>query len=348
MARGKEELDALAVLDPEIEAIVNSGRFPLPQIDLSNGYEAPLAMFRELEARWPTPPSIPEVSESNLKYKTRDGAELNLFLFHAANAKAGPKPLVIFFHGGGGVMGNAYSVAPLARDLVRDHDCIVISPHYRLAPESPFPTGPNDAWDAFEYIGTNAASIHPEIDLYRGLIVGGASQGAVLTSLIALRAKDTPSLPKITGLYFAAGGFIASPESIPAKYRDLYLSRTDERCLRAPMLNKETKAMFDAAYNPDTASPLYRAFNNVPLDLHKDLAPKVYFQVCGADILRDDALIYAQLLEDLGVNVKVDVYEGAPHVFWSVFVSTKLAGRWKQDTRGAVAWLLGHGAGEKL
>ena len=327
---------------------MKSGLLPFPQIDLSNGFEAPLALFRELEARWPAPPSIPEVAESNLKYKTRDGAELNLFVFHAANSTSGPKPLVIFFHGGGGVIGNAYSVAPLARDLVKDHDCVVISPEYRLAPESPFPTGPNDAWDVFEYIATHAAVINSSIDLSKGLIIGGASQGALLTSLTTLRAKDTPSLPKITGLYFAAGGFIAAPETVPEKYRDQYLSRSDDRCIHAPILNKETKALFDLAYNPDVKSPLYRPFNILPLESHKGVAPKVYFQVCGADILRDDSFIYAQVLEELGVDVKVDVYEGAPHVFWSIFASTKLAARWKTDTRNAVAWLLGNGAGEKL
>ena len=325
---------------------MKSGKFPIPTIDLSNGFEGPLAMLRDLESRWPTPPAIPEVKESNLKYKTPDGTELNLFVFHAADSKAGPKPLVIFFHGGGGVVGSAYSVAPLARDLVRDHDCVVISPQYRLAPENAFPTGPKDGWDAFEYIATHASTINSSIDLSTGLIVGGASQGAVLASLIALRAKDTPSLPKITGLYFAAGSFVSTPETIPEKYREQYISRTDARCMHAPVLNKETKALFDAAYNPDMTSPLYRAFNT-PLEKHVGVAPKAYFQVCGADILRDDSFIYAQVLEEGGMDVKVDVFEGAPHVFWSVFAWTKLAGRWKEDTKGGVSWLLGRG-GEKL
>ena len=330
----------------DMTQIIKSGQFPLPKIDLSNGFEGPLAMMRELESRWPTPGPVPEVTESNLKYRARDDAELNLFVFSTATTAdtttSRPKPLVIFFHGGGGAVGNAYSVAPLARDLVKDHDCVVISPQYRLAPENPFPTGPNDGWDAFTHIVANASTVHPDIDLSQGLIIGGASQGAVLSSLIALRAKETPSLPKISGLYFAAGAFIAAPDTITAKYKDQYRSRTDERCVHAPILNKETKAMFDAAYNPDVSSPLYRAFNNQPLaDKHSDVAPKAYFQVCGADIMRDDGLIYASVLEELGVDVKVDVYEGAPHVFWSVFSRTGLARRWKEDTRSAVAWLFG-------
>ncbi|EXJ67146.1 uncharacterized protein A1O5_09793 [Cladophialophora psammophila CBS 110553] len=312
--RSKEELDALAIIDPEVDAKPSSR----------------------------IPPAVPEVTESTQKYKTRDGAELNLITFQATEPAPGSQPLIIFFHGGGGVVGSASSVAPLARELVKDQGSVVISPQYRLAPEHPFPTGPDDGWDAFEYIVTHISSLGAQIDPSLGLVVGGSSQGAVLASLIALHAKEkTPPLPKITGLYFAAGGFIASPDTIPEKYKHQYLSRTDERCVNAPVLDKETKAMFDMAYNPDMSSPLYRAFNVQPLSRHADVAAKAYFQVCGLDILRDDTLIYASVLQDLGVDVKFDVYEGAPHVFWSVFIWTKLAGRWKDETKRGVKWLLG-------
>jgi acetyl esterase/lipase len=323
-------------------------------MDISNGFEAPLAALRGLQSSWPMPPAILEVTEETTTYTTRDGTSLDLFVFHrvtSTESDKGAKPVVIYFHGGGGVVGTAYSVAPLARDLVLDHDVVVISPQYRLAPENPFPTGTNDAWDAFAYIAANASSINAEIDLTRGLVVGGASQGAVHTSLIALRAKDE-TLPAITGLFFGAGAFVASPDTIPAKYRQQLVSPTNDKCMSAPVYNTETKALFDAAYGADTASPAYRAFNVHPLEeKHKGLARRAYFQVCGADMLRDHSLIYADVLKDLNgeeMDVRVDVYKGAPHVFWTIFVMTKLFAKWKEDTKAGVSWLLGRGEAVKL
>lgn len=247
--------------------------------------------------------------------------------------------MIIFYHGGGGSLGFAYSVAPLARSLVLLHDVVVISPQHRLAPEHPFPTGPNDAWDAFVHISTNASTFSADPSL--GFIVGGVSNGAALTSGIALRAQDEPAFPKITGLLYSAPGFVGSPDTVPAEYRDAYLSRTDARCLAAPVLNEELKAVFTAVYGAPEDDPLYRAFNVQPFSKHVGTASRAYFQVCGMDILRDDAFVYADVLDGLGVQTKVDVYPGTPHVFWSIFSWISQAQKWKEDTGKGVGWLLG-------
>ncbi|KAI1612395.1 Alpha/Beta hydrolase protein [Exophiala viscosa] len=330
----KEELDSLAAVDPEIDAIVKSGKFP--KLD----YSSPDAIhqLRAMEAMFPPPPAIPEVIESNLRFTARDGSELNLFVFSASAPTAKPKALVIFYHGGGGVMGNAYSVAGLARDLVLAHDCVVVSPQYRLAPEHAFPTGVTDALDAFQHVSTKASSFGADVSA--GLIIGGVSQGARLAAVIALQAKDSTTTPKITGIYFSAGSFIPSKETVPDKYKESYVSRTDERCLTAPLLGEDMKALFDREYAPDVSSPIHAAFNTQPMSKHAGIAPKVYFQICGMDMLRDDSFIYAAILEDLGVQTRVDVYPGTPHTFWSLF-PIKQAQTWKADKTRGVGWLLG-------
>ncbi|KIV81930.1 hypothetical protein PV11_04077 [Exophiala sideris] len=333
----KEELNSLAIEDPEINAVLKSGKMPLPKLDYSSSDT--LHQLRALEALFPPPPAIPEVIESNLKFTARDGTKLNLFVFSASAPTAEPKPLVIFYHGGGGVMGNAYSAAALARDLVLAHDCVVVSPQYRLAPEHAFPTGVTDALDAFKHVSINASSFGADVSA--GLIVGGVSQGARMTAIIALQAKDSTTTPKITGLYFSAGSFISSKDTIPDKYKDFYLSRTDERCLAAPLLSADMKALFDREYGADVSSPIHAAFNTQPLSKHAGIAPKVYFQICGMDILRDDSFIYAAVLEDLGVQTRADVYPGTPHVFWSLFRTIKQAQTWKADKDRGVGWLLG-------
>jgi acetyl esterase/lipase len=317
---------------------LKSGNFPIPSINYADHAET-ISQLRALETSFPVPPTIDSVSETTTKYTTRDGQELNLFVFQPAQNSDKPKPLIIYYHGGGGSMGYAYSVAPLARSLVLLHDAVVISPQYRLAPEHPFPAGPNDAWDSFAYISSHAHTF--SADPRVGFIVGGVSNGAALASGIALRAQNEPALPKITGLFFSAPGFVGSPDTVPAEYRDVYLSRTDPRCLTAPVLNAELKAVFTAVYGAPEDDPLYRAFNVQPFSKHAGIAPKVYFQVCGMDILRDDAFVYADILDGLGVQTKVDVYKGTPHVFWGIFSWISQAKTWKEDTGKGVGWLLG-------
>lgn len=327
---------------------MKSGKYPVPEIDTST-IEKGVAQLRSLAARWPAPPAVAEVKESALKYTARDGAELDLFVYESARAEMEPPSagaLVIFFHGGGGVMGTANSVAPLARELVLAHGCVVVSPQYRLAPEHAFPTGVEDAWDAFAHISSQASAVGA--DCSAGLVVGGVSNGAVHASLIALKAKEANWTPKIAGLFFSAPSFISTPETIPTEYRGQHLSRADERCINAPILDKQTKALFDAAYDADPNSPLYRALNVQPLSKHAGIAPKAYLQVCGMDVLRDDGLIYEQILAGLGVETKLDVYPGTPHIFWSVFRSIKQTAKWKNDTVKGVGWLLGRGELERL
>ncbi|EXJ85825.1 hypothetical protein A1O1_06194 [Capronia coronata CBS 617.96] len=340
--RTKEELDALSVIDPEIEAIVRSRPLPAPETETeTSSIETRVAQLRSLESQWPVPPPVAGVKESNPKFTTRDGVNLNLFVYEPAYAdphSSTPRPLVIFFHGGGGVIGSAKSVASLAGSLVLAHGCVVVSPQYRLAPEHKFPTGVNDGWDAFVHVTSKASDLGA--DCSAGLVVGGVSFGAVLASVIALRAKEENRTPRITGLYFSAPSLIASSDTVPPEYKDQYRSRTDERCLSSPVLDKKTKALFDAAYGADPKSPLYRVLNVQPLSKHAGIAPKAYFQICGMDILRDDGFIYEQILAASGVETKVDVYPGAPHIFWAVFQSIKQATKWKDDTVRGVGWLL--------
>lgn len=73
---------------------------------------------------------------------------------------------------------------------------------------------------------------------------------------------------------------------------------------------------------------------------HGDL-PRTYFQVCGADIQRDDALIYERILRtENRIETKLDIYPGLPHVFWYLYPSHSAGERFHQDRLEGLGWLL--------
>jgi acetyl esterase/lipase len=99
----------------------------------------------------------------------------------------GPFPVLLFFHGGGWVLGSIEQSDQLCRRIVKESDCAVISVEYRLAPEHPFPAAFDDAYRATCWVAEHAEEIGCD-PLRVG--VGGASSGANLAIATSLRARD--------------------------------------------------------------------------------------------------------------------------------------------------------------
>ncbi|RMY46423.1 hypothetical protein D0865_09295 [Hortaea werneckii] len=68
--------------------------------------------------------------------------------------------------------------------------------------------------------------------------------------------------------------------------------------------------------------------------------PRTYLQACGMDINRDDSFCYRHLLQENGVETKMDVYPGGPHSFWFMFGESELGLKWKKETQAGLKWLL--------
>ncbi len=101
--------------------------------------------------------------------------------------RSGHLPLIVFFHGGGWVVGSSRSHETLARQIARAADAAVLSVDYRLAPEHPFPAAMNDAYDATCWATRHAAEL--DIDPNR-MAVAGDSAGGNLAAAVSLRARD--------------------------------------------------------------------------------------------------------------------------------------------------------------
>ena len=116
-------------------------------------------------------------------------------LYRGIDAPTGTaQPALIYFHGGGWVLGDIESHDGVCRDLANAAKCTVISVDYRLAPEAKFPASAVDSIAAAEWIWTNAADLG--IDRTR-LAVGGDSAGGNLSAVVALHARDTAGAPKL-------------------------------------------------------------------------------------------------------------------------------------------------------
>ena len=150
--------------------------------------------------------------------------EIKARLFDVAAAR-GPGDVVVFFHGGGFVIGDIDSHAPLCADLSRMLDLPIVSVDYRLAPEHPFPAGPNDAIAAARWLAAHSGTIGREGNR---LVLVGDSAGANLALLAGIDLRDEPAAVPVAalGLIYPVTGPVV-PEGSGADFVEGYfLTRT--------------------------------------------------------------------------------------------------------------------------
>ncbi|KAB8291547.1 hypothetical protein EYC80_006348 [Monilinia laxa] len=225
---------------------------------------------------------------------------------------SGGSPVFVVYHGGGFCLGGLENETVLCRQWT-ELGGVAVNVDYRLAPEHPFPTGINDAFDALKWTASHVDEL--KVDPSKGFLVGGISAGANFSSIVSHLYLDEKLSPPLTGVYL----------SIPPVNKD------------APLLNREVAQIFDKYYAAREPSPLATP---VLFPSHKDLPP-TYFQICGLDPLRDEGFIYEDLLKESGVETKTQVYPGLPHGFWSWFPEAEFSKKFVEDCKDGLSWLLG-------
>ena len=214
----------------------------------------------------------------------------------------GLAPCLVFFHGGGWVIGDLDSHDVVCRKLADEGELIVISVDYRLAPEHKFPAAVDDAIDATKWIADNAASLG--IDASR-LSVGGDSAGGNLAAVVAISARDGNG-PAIAGqvLIYPATDFAMTHPSHDEPETSILLTHTVIRWFRDHYLNGA------ADVHDWRASPI-RAGTLIGL-------PPAYVLTAGADPLRDEGDEYANRLKQAGVPVAYRHFAGQFHGFFTM------------------------------
>ena len=225
-------------------------------------------------------------------------------------------------------------MTPYARAMVRLFGAVVVNIDYRLAPQHKFPTSHNDAWDSLKWLAAHASELGA--DPAKGFIVGGISAGGNLSAALSTLSIEEKLNPPLTGQWLCVPAIFNDGSDVPEKYQKYFLSRKHNE--NAPILDGAALRALKQHTEWDEESPLRCPhLSRVPLSK----LPPTYFQSDGLDPLRDDALIYEEMLKEAGVKTKIDLYPGAPHGHFAFMPGLDISNKALADIVVGVGWLLG-------
>ncbi|WP_333846164.1 alpha/beta hydrolase, partial [Limnohabitans sp.] len=208
-----------------LHAIAKTGRPPLAALSAEQAKQAYALGAGVLEVN-----AQHMVRDDTLHIPTRDGATLRAKLW-AEHAKPN-LPVLLYFHGGGFMVGSPETHEALCKHLAHLAHCAVVSLDYRLAPAHTFPTAHNDALDALEWLAANAASLG--LDPTR-IAIGGDSAGGNLAAAACLGLRDLGLKPLMQLLIY--------PSTLMAPDTDSYKTNG-----QGYMLTRDSMAWYSGNY----------------------------------------------------------------------------------------------------
>ena len=290
------EAETRALLDL-MDAAVKGGRPRLETLPHAVGRKAVDKMSEDGEAE---PPEVAEVADGGF---AGPASEIRFRRYRPIGAKAGLLPTLIYYHGGGFVIGNIETHDSTCRRLANKSRCQVISIDYRLAPEHPFPAPIDDGLAAFRHIRDNAESFGADA---ARIAVGGDSAGGAMAAVVCQLCRDAKEQgPAFQMLIYPATDSSKESASRKALAEGYFLSGA-------------LMTWFWEAYVPDEDTDL-ADLRLSPL-LAKDFTglPPAFVLTAGYDPLRDEGRAYADKLIDAGVKTTYVNYPGTIHGFFSM------------------------------
>jgi acetyl esterase len=211
-------------------------------------------------------------------------------------------PTLVYYHGGGFVVGNVETHDSTCRRIANKSRCQVISIDYRLAPEHPFPAPVDDALAAFRHIRENAAAFDTSASR---IAVGGDSAGGNLSAVICQQTKKSGEvMPAFQMLIYPATDSVMHAESRRAKGEGYFLTQ-------------ELIDWFFGHYAPRGTDRRDPRISPLLVDDLSGLPP-AYVLTAGYDPLRDEGLAYATKLRTSGVRTIYSEFPGTIHGFFSL------------------------------
>ena len=243
------------------------------------------------------PIPVADVNERKIRAYARD---IRVRIYDPNPSEA--LPAVVYFHGGGWVVGNLDTHDGVARSLANEGNCVVIAVDYQCAPEHKFPAAVEDAYLATKWVADSV----DELGLGEGLAVVGESAGgnlaAVVTQMAAEKEIDAPEIDHQV-LFYPVMDHSYDTVSYDENADGYWLTTRG----MVWFWNHYLKNDIDGA-NP-RASPL-RASEQILAEL-----PPMTLFTCGYDPMRDEQFAYAEALENVGVSVDHTNYDDMIHDF---------------------------------
>ncbi len=211
-------------------------------------------------------------------------------------------PILIWFHGGGMVLGDLQSGDWACRELCVQANTVVVSVDYRLAPEHKFPAAPEDAYAALLWVAANAAALGGDATR---ISVGGDSAGGTLSAVCCLLAKSRggPALRSQLLVY-------------PGVDRDLTRASVTEFA-NGPILTRQSMLWFRHHYHNSESELLDPRATPALAESHAGLPPACVL-TAEVDPIRDAGEAYAVRLAQAGVLVTMKRYNGVYHGFFTI------------------------------
>ena len=292
------------MLDPDARALLDlMVEKQIPPVHTVSPVEARAAYVARRYATQRPPADVASVL--NHQIPTADpSVQIPARLYRPAQAPVTGAGALVYFHGGGWVIGDLDTHDGVCRELANQSGCVVISVDYRLAPEHPFPAAFNDCVTAFEWAvdQADALGIDP-----RKIAVGGDSAGGGLAAVVALNQRQARA---------------AAPATPGPCFQLLIYPVTDKRCVspshttngQGYLLTTESMHYFRQHYVPNPADWLDWRVSPLLADNHADLPPALVL-TAGYDPLRDEGRQYADALSKAGNRCQYVCFERQIHGF---------------------------------
>ena len=208
-----------------------------------------------------------------------------------------PTSLVVFYHGGGWVIGSIDECEFIARFMIQKTNCAALLVDYRLAPEHPYPAPLDDCWDGLVFAAKEAATLNVPI------VVAGDSAGGNLATVCAMLARDRGG-PKIALqiLIYPVCDCDMETESYREMGRGLVLTSAEMGWFYDHYLQGDKNKRADPLISPLRAMEL------------KGLPPAL-IMTAEYDVLRDEAETYGKRLAAAGIKTSIKRYRGMTHGF---------------------------------
>lgn len=274
----------------------------------------------------------------------RDGSTIEARSYRPVSKGAGEiLPVYLHFHGGGFVFGTIKAEDATCASIASNIEVVVVHVNYRHTPEYTFPTAWHDSQDAFAWLHENITVVGGDASK---IVVGGISAGGQLTASLVLEkhlGKVSTGLPPIAGQILMIP-CLSHPDSYakgPLKMMksprvSSYVENDD-----APLLPRRTVDFFMNLLKTGTPEVRDTKLNpvNATLDEVKGMPPTV-FGIAGLDPLRDEGLLYAKLLTEVGAATDINLFKGVPHGYRGAAPHLEASKAWDEVLQQGILWTL--------